>query len=135
MYKYSMTQWIVGNEDMEYSFQRLQKYGYDGIEFAAEPATLDARHLRALMARYGISCTSLCGIFPGFYFSGRYFVELLLCCITVLANHQKTVIFAGNDRAAAVMMNDISFYDHLILYFYLVFAQRKDISFIQDRRV
>ena len=54
MYKYSMTQWIVGNEDMEYSFQRLQKYGYDGIEFAAEPATLDARHLRALMARYGI---------------------------------------------------------------------------------
>ena len=64
MYKYSMTQWIVGNEDMEYSFQRLQKYGYDGIEFAAEPATLDARHLRDPMARYGISCTSLCGIFP-----------------------------------------------------------------------
>ena len=25
MYKYSMTQWIVGNEDIEYSFQRLKK--------------------------------------------------------------------------------------------------------------
>ena len=35
MYKYSMTQWIVGNEDIEYSFQRLKKNGYDGIEFAA----------------------------------------------------------------------------------------------------
>ena len=37
MYKYSMTQWIVGNEDIEYSFQRLKKNGYEGIEFAAEP--------------------------------------------------------------------------------------------------
>ena len=64
MYKYSMTQWIVGNENMEYSFQRLAKYGYDGIEFAAEPYALDAKELRSLMARYGISCTSLCGIFP-----------------------------------------------------------------------
>ena len=25
MYKYSMTQWIVGNEDIELQFQRLKK--------------------------------------------------------------------------------------------------------------
>ncbi len=64
MYRYSMTQWIVGDEEIEYSFQRLKKYGYDGIEFAAEPALLDADRLNELMKQYGISCTSLCGIFP-----------------------------------------------------------------------
>lgn len=64
MYKYSMTQWIVGDEDIEQSFRRLKSCGYDGIEFAAEPYTLDAERLLALMEKYGLSCTSLCGIFP-----------------------------------------------------------------------
>jgi sugar phosphate isomerase/epimerase len=64
MYKYSMTQWIAGDEDIENSFIRLKKYGYDGIEFAAEPYTLDQDRLQSLMRKYAISCTSLCGIFP-----------------------------------------------------------------------
>ena len=63
MYKYSMTQWIVGNENIEESFQRLQKYGYDGIEFAAEPYSLDGEKMRRLMNDYQLICTSLCGIF------------------------------------------------------------------------
>lgn len=64
MYQYSMTQWIVGNEDIEHSFARLKRFGYDGIEFAAEPYTSDPKRLNALMKEYGIYCTSLCGIFP-----------------------------------------------------------------------
>ena len=64
MYTYSMTQWIVGNEDLEYSFQRLKKYGYDGIEFAAEPYTADQDRMVELMKKYELCCTSLCGIFP-----------------------------------------------------------------------
>ena len=63
MYKYSMTQWIVGNENIEESFQRLQKYGYDGIEFAAEPYSLEGEKMRRLMNNYQLICTSLCGIF------------------------------------------------------------------------
>lgn len=63
MYRYSMTQWIVGNEDIEYSFQRLKKYGYDGIEFAAEPYTVDQDKLVQLLKKYEMECTSLCGIF------------------------------------------------------------------------
>ena len=63
MYQYSMTQWIVGNEDMEYSFQRLKNCGYDGIEIAAEPYTLDSNKLKDLMKKYSLKCTSLCGIF------------------------------------------------------------------------
>lgn len=64
MYKYSMTQWIVGNEDIEYSFQRLKKNGYDGIEFAAEPYTIDQERMVSLLKKYEMECTSLCGIFP-----------------------------------------------------------------------
>lgn len=59
-----MTQWIVGNEDIEYSFERLKKYGYDGIEFAAEPYTTDQERMIALLKKYDMECTSLCGIFP-----------------------------------------------------------------------
>jgi sugar phosphate isomerase/epimerase len=63
MYKYSMTQWILGNEEIENSFMRLKKYGYDCIEFAAEPYSLDANLLCDLMNKYDIGCSSLCGIF------------------------------------------------------------------------
>jgi sugar phosphate isomerase/epimerase len=58
-----MTQWIVGNESLETSCERLQKYGYDGIEFAAEPHKLNADECTALMKKYGLDCRSLCGIF------------------------------------------------------------------------
>ena len=63
MYKYAMTQWIVGNEDMEISFKRLQKYGYDAIEFAADPYGLDVNRCLGLMEQYGMKCYSLCGMF------------------------------------------------------------------------
>jgi len=63
MYTYSMTQWIAGDEDVEKSFIRLKKCGYDGIEFAAEPYTLDQDRLVSLMKKHEMCCTSLCGIF------------------------------------------------------------------------
>lgn len=63
MYKYAMTQWIVGNEDMEVSFQRLKENGYDAIEFAADPYNLDVDRCLALMDQYGMKCYSLCGMF------------------------------------------------------------------------
>ena len=63
MYHIAMTQWIVGDEDLETSCRRLQKYGYDGIEFAAEPDKLDAAECVSLMKKYGLDCRSLCGIY------------------------------------------------------------------------
>ena len=63
MYHIAMTQWIVGDEALETSCQRLQKYGYNGIEFAAEPHKLDAAVCVSLMKKYGLDCRSLCGIF------------------------------------------------------------------------
>lgn len=64
MFTYSMTQWIAGNEEIEQSFIRLKKYGYDGIEFAAEPGLEAAARYPALLEKYQMKCTSLCGIFP-----------------------------------------------------------------------
>jgi sugar phosphate isomerase/epimerase len=58
-----MTQWIVGDEDIETSCKRLKKYGYDGIEFAAEPYKLNGDECAALLKKYGLDCKSLCGIF------------------------------------------------------------------------
>ena len=63
MYHIGMTQWIVGDEPMEVSCRRMHDCGYDGIEFAAEPYTLDADECLRLMEKYHLNCHSLCGIF------------------------------------------------------------------------
>jgi sugar phosphate isomerase/epimerase len=63
MYHIAMSQWIFGNESLETSCRRLQKYGYDGIEFAAEPRKLNADECAALMQKYGLDCRSLCGLY------------------------------------------------------------------------
>jgi sugar phosphate isomerase/epimerase len=63
MYHLAMTQWIVGDEDLETSCKRLQQYGYNGIEFAAEPHKLNAEECNALMRKYALDCRSLCGIY------------------------------------------------------------------------
>lgn len=63
MYHIGMTQWIVGDEPMEISCARMQKYGYDGIEFAADPYKLDAEECKELMKKYHLNCHSLCGLF------------------------------------------------------------------------
>ena len=65
MYRYSMTQWVMGNEDLEKSFQRLKRCGYDAIEFAADPYGLDADRCRALMRKYELDAISMCGMFGG----------------------------------------------------------------------
>ena len=63
MYHIAMTQWIVGNEPMEKTCERLYRYGYDGIEFAAEPYELKPESCLRLMDKYHLNCRSLCGIF------------------------------------------------------------------------
>ena len=63
MYRCSVTQWIVGSEPAEKTLKRLGELGYDGVEFSAEPDQ-DLDVLRRGMAENGLSCTSLCGMFP-----------------------------------------------------------------------
>lgn len=63
MFKYSVTQWIYGNEPLEISLQRLKKYGYDGVELAGEPKQLDVEEVNKLLQKYNLVCTSICGIY------------------------------------------------------------------------
>ncbi|MCY9666744.1 sugar phosphate isomerase/epimerase [Paenibacillus alginolyticus] len=63
MYKYSVTQWIYGQEELETSLKRLQKYGYDGVELAGEPELLDIEEIQSLLSEYKLECTSICGIY------------------------------------------------------------------------
>lgn len=63
MHHIGMTQWIVGDEPLEVSCARLNRCGYDGIEFAAEPYQLNPQECIDLMEKYHLNCHSLCGIF------------------------------------------------------------------------
>ncbi|MBS4194877.1 sugar phosphate isomerase/epimerase family protein [Lederbergia citri] len=63
MFKYSLTQWIFGNESLEENLIRLKKYEYDGVELAGEPELIDIPKARELMDKYGMECSSICGIY------------------------------------------------------------------------
>ncbi|MFE5322777.1 sugar phosphate isomerase/epimerase family protein [Paenibacillus sp. NPDC056579] len=63
MYRYSATQWIFGKEPLERTCARLHSAGYDGIELSGEPYGMDIRATQELLSAYGLSCTSICGIY------------------------------------------------------------------------
>jgi sugar phosphate isomerase/epimerase len=63
--KYSVSNWIFGKEPLEDGFQRLAKFGYDGIELRGEPRLYKVNEIQNLMERYGIKVLSICGMYPG----------------------------------------------------------------------
>lgn len=63
MYKYSVTQWVYGNEPLVTSLDRLQKYGYDGVELAGEPDKIDIKSTKKVLNDYDMVCSSICGIY------------------------------------------------------------------------
>lgn len=63
MLKYSVSQWIFGEESIAESIERLKKYHYDGIELAGEPNKINIQETKDLLKRNDMVCTSLCGIY------------------------------------------------------------------------
>lgn len=63
MYQIGMTQWIVGDEPLEISCARMEKFGYNEIEFAADPYKLNPEKCLELMQKHHLNCHSLCGLF------------------------------------------------------------------------
>jgi len=63
--RYSVSNWIFGKEDLEDSFKRLRKFGYDGIELRGEPQLYKVSEIKKLMDKYGLKVTSICGMYPG----------------------------------------------------------------------
>ena len=64
MFQYSMTQWVSGKESCEKTAERLKKCGYDGIELSAEPYSSNVEKTKNIIEKFGLTCTSLCGIYP-----------------------------------------------------------------------
>jgi len=64
--KYSISNWIYADEPLRATFQRLQKYGYDGVELVGEPQRYDIQEVKGLCQEFGLSVLSVLGwsIFP-----------------------------------------------------------------------
>lgn len=62
--KYSISNWIYGDEPLRETFQRLKKYGYDGVELMAEPRHYDVAEINALCREFGLKVLSLAGMYP-----------------------------------------------------------------------
>ncbi len=53
--KFSMHNWMRP-EPIATTLERLQRYGYDGIEISGEPAKYDAGEVRRLLDKHGLEC-------------------------------------------------------------------------------
>jgi D-psicose/D-tagatose/L-ribulose 3-epimerase len=59
--KYSISNWIYAGEPLLVTFQRLQKYGYDGVELVGEPQRYDIQEVKGLCQEFGLSVLSVLG--------------------------------------------------------------------------
>jgi len=62
-FKYIISNWIYGDEDINITFERLQRLGYDGIELEGEIEKYDHAQLKALVKSTGIRVMTLAGIY------------------------------------------------------------------------
>jgi len=64
--KYSISNWIYGQEPIEKQFHRLSKYKYDAIEIMIEdPSRFELREFKSLMEKYDLPCSSICTMMRG----------------------------------------------------------------------
>ena len=64
MIKYSVSNWIYGNESLELTMARLARFGYDGIELEGEPGKYNIDEVNNLLRRYNLKVLSIAGIYP-----------------------------------------------------------------------
>ncbi len=64
--KYSISNWIYGNESLEKTFERLSKYGYGYVELEGEPKKqkYTTEEVKRLLQKYGLQVSGIAGIFP-----------------------------------------------------------------------
>lgn len=63
MFKYSYDALVYFGEDIEKSITRVATFGYDAIELAGEPRSLDAAKVSRLASDHGIKVSSVCSIY------------------------------------------------------------------------
>jgi len=57
--RYSVCNWIYGDEPLEETMMRLSRFGYDGIEIMGEPKKYDPQQVKKLLERYHLEVTSI----------------------------------------------------------------------------
>lgn len=62
--KYSVSNWIYGEEPIEKTLKRLSKFGYDGVEVKGAPERYNVGELRNLLSSYDLEVSSICGLWP-----------------------------------------------------------------------
>lgn len=62
--KYSISNWIYGDEPFEKTLERLTKFKYDGVEIKGEPGTYDVKKVRELLRSYNLEASSVAGMYP-----------------------------------------------------------------------
>lgn len=60
---YSIGNWIynLGTEPLAVTFQRLKRFGFDGVELIFEPGQYDVTEIRYLCAQHGLRALSILG--------------------------------------------------------------------------
>ncbi len=58
-FKYAVSNWIYGGEDLELTYRRLSRAGFDGVELVGEPDCLDPERVLALNREYGLKVASV----------------------------------------------------------------------------
>lgn len=59
--KYSISNWIYANEPLRSTFERLSRFGYDGIELKGEPEEYDPREVKGLCEEFDLQVFSVLG--------------------------------------------------------------------------
>ncbi|HAL62404.1 MAG TPA: sugar phosphate isomerase/epimerase [Chloroflexi bacterium] len=62
--KYSISNWIYGDEPLRKTFERLKRYGYDGVELMGEPRLYRVAEIRGLCREFGLQVLSIAGMYP-----------------------------------------------------------------------
>jgi sugar phosphate isomerase/epimerase len=62
-FKYIISNWVYGEEDLKVTFDRLQRFGYDGIELMGEPEKYNNAEIKTLVKKTGVKVMTLAGIY------------------------------------------------------------------------
>ncbi len=62
--RYSVSNWIYGDEELQTIFDKLKRWGYTGIELTGEPGRYSTKQVKKLCADHDLRVLSIAGIYP-----------------------------------------------------------------------
>lgn len=62
--RYSVSNWIYGDEELQTIFDKLKRWGYSGIELTGEPRRYSTKEVKKLCADHDLEVLSIAGIYP-----------------------------------------------------------------------